>query len=127
MSDFQLRVNEAAIELALVQPSLIRKRGELLENARKKAADDGYCFKKGKSRSKIIGNSDDAPTTSKRPKLDQTMRQDRIKDLEENIADISSHIVFNTLPISVICLCKNTYMFVLFTAMITTGNHVQNV
>ena len=94
LSDFQLRVNEAAIELALAQPSLIRKRGELLENARKKVADDGYCFKKGKSRSKVYGSSDDPPTTSKRPKLDQTMREDRIKDLEEDIADISSHIAF---------------------------------
>ena len=94
MSDFQLCVNEAAIELALAEPSLIRKRGELLENARKKVADDGYCFKKGKSRSKVYGSSDDAPTTSKHPKLDQTMREDKIKDLEEDITDISSHIAF---------------------------------
>ena len=39
-------------------------------------------------------NSDDAPITSKCPKLDQTMREDRIKDLEEDNADISSHIAF---------------------------------
>ena len=95
LSDLQLRVNEAAIELALTQPSLIRKRGELLKNARKKVADDGYCFKKGKSQSKVYGNSDDAPTTCLQiPKLDQTMREDRIKDIEEDIADISSHIAF---------------------------------
>ena len=46
LGDFQLCVNEAAIELALAQPSLIRKRGELLANARKKVADDGYRFKR---------------------------------------------------------------------------------
>ena len=45
LSDFQVRVNDAAIELALGQPSLLRKgnRGELLERARRKVADDGYC------------------------------------------------------------------------------------
>ena len=103
LSDFQLHVNEAAIELALTQPSLIRKRGELLENARKKVADDGYCFKKGKSRSKVYGNSDDASTTSKCPKLDQTMREDKIKGLEEDIADIISHIAFKE---SAVCKLK---------------------
>lgn len=94
MSDFQLRVNEAAIALALAQPNLVRKRGELLENARKKVAEDGYCFKKGKSRSNVYGVSDAEPSVSKRPKLDQTMREERIKDLEEDIADVSSHIAF---------------------------------
>ena len=69
LSDFQLRVNEAAIELALAQPSLVRKRGELLEMARKKVADDGYCFKKGKSRSKVYGSGDAEPTVPKRSNM----------------------------------------------------------
>jgi len=94
LSDFQLRVNEAAIALALAQPNPVRKCGELLENARKKDAEDGYCFKKGKSRSKVYGVGDAEPSVSKRPKLDQTMREERIKDLEEDIADVSSHIAF---------------------------------
>ena len=51
LNDFEIRVNDAAIELAVGDPSLLRKgnRGELLDKARKKVADDGYCFKKGKS------------------------------------------------------------------------------
>ena len=50
-SDFQVNVNHAAIALPLGQPSLLRKgnHGELLEKARQKVANDGYCFKKGKS------------------------------------------------------------------------------
>lgn len=94
LSDFQVRVNEAAVELVRFQPSLVRKRGELLEKARQKVADDGYCFKKGKSRSKVYGVRDAEPAVSKRPKLDQRVREERIKELEEDIADVNSHIVF---------------------------------
>ena len=98
LSDFQIRVNAAAIELALSEPNLLRKgnRGELLERARKKVADDGYCFKKGKSRSKVYGGSEDseAATAPKRPKLNEQMREDRKKELEEDLADISSRIAF---------------------------------
>ena len=75
LSNFQVCVNAAAVELALGEPRLLRKgnRGELLEKARKKVADDGYCFKKGKSRSKIYGSSDDSECTSapKRPTIVQ--------------------------------------------------------
>ena len=98
LSDFQVRVNHAAIELALGQPSLLRKgnRGELLEKACRKVADDGYYFKKGKSRSKVYGSSDDTEpaSTTKRPKLNQQMREERIKELEEDLADVCSHITF---------------------------------
>lgn len=54
LSNFQMLVNEAAVEIAVSQPSLTRKgnRGILLEKARQLVADNGYNFKKGVSRSK---------------------------------------------------------------------------
>ena len=57
LTDFQERVNAAAVELALQNPALVRKgnRGELLEVARKKVSES-YTFKKGKSRSKMYGS-----------------------------------------------------------------------
>ena len=98
LTDFENRVNDAAVELALGEPRLLRKgnRGELLDKARKKVADDGYCFKKGKSRSKVYGSGDDTEPASapKRPKLNEQMREERIKELEEDLADVSSHITF---------------------------------
>ena len=47
LSDFQVHVNDAAIEQALGHPSLLRKGncGKLLKKACTKVADDGYCFK----------------------------------------------------------------------------------
>ena len=38
--------------------SLLNRRGELLTQARKKANDDGYVFKKGFAWSKVYGKSD---------------------------------------------------------------------
>lgn len=47
LTDFQIRINRAAIELAHSKTHLVRKRDELLNMARKKFAVDGYVFKKG--------------------------------------------------------------------------------
>ena len=98
LSDFHIRVNDAAIELAFGQPGLLRKgnRGEMLEKAHRKVADDEYWFKKGKSQSKVYGSSDDIESafTPKQPKLNQQMREERIKELEEDLAEACSHITF---------------------------------
>ena len=71
-------MNAAAVELCLRDVSLLNKRGELLELARKRVADEGYIFKKGRSRSKLYGDSE-AETTPKRPKYDKEMREERLK------------------------------------------------
>lgn len=58
LTPFQQKVNSAAVDLALQNPVLIQKgnRGELLNKARARVADEGYNFKKGKSRSRIYGD-----------------------------------------------------------------------
>lgn len=91
LTDFHIRVNEAAKQLAVSKQSLVRKRGELLELARKKVADEGYCFKKGKSRSKVDGKKGDV-SEPKQVKLDQSVREDKKKDMEELVADVTTHI-----------------------------------
>ena len=73
-------VNSAATDLCLIyrDVSLLDKRGELLQLARKKVADDGYVFKKGHSLSKVYGISQHE-STPKQPKYSQEMRVNRIK------------------------------------------------
>ena len=75
LTEFQIQVNSAAAEVALLQPSLFQKgnRGLLLEKARKMVADQGYCFKKGASRSKMYGNA--GASTLKRSKINQNTRE----------------------------------------------------
>ena len=67
-------MNAAAIDLCMETPELLRNRSKLLELARKKVADDGYSFRKGKSISKVYGETSAETHTPKRPKLDAAMR-----------------------------------------------------
>ena len=87
ITEFQKRVNEAAKELCMKCPGRMKaKRGDLLALARKKVANEGYQFKKGKSRSKKYGQESGLlPSSPKRPKYDQAMRQQQIAELQESI------------------------------------------
>ena len=86
-------MNAAAAELCLSNVSLLNRRGELLEKARKKVADEGYVFKKGRSRSKLYGQPV-TETTPKRPKYDKEMREERLKAIDEESRDISRMLLF---------------------------------
>ena len=91
-TDYQIKVNEAAKIISGSKPYLVRKgnRGELLDLARKKVAEEGYNFKKGYSRSKVYGKGGGG--TPKRPKLDRDMRRQRMDELKEDIEDTSKRI-----------------------------------
>lgn len=73
--------------------SLLKRRGELLEKAQKKVADDGYVFKKGCSHSKVYGEPD-SPSKPKRPKYDEEAREGCIEAIEEELKDISQLLVY---------------------------------
>ena len=91
--EFEQMVNMAAGELRLNDISLISRRGDLLEKARKRVADEGYNFKKGFFRSKVYGISE-TPSTAKRPKYDKEMREERMKSIEEELQDITRLLQF---------------------------------
>ena len=86
-------MNNAAIELCLADVSLLDRRGELLQQARKKVAEDGYVFKKGRSRSKVYGVHE-SESTPKRPKCDQEMREERLEAIDEEMKDIARMLQF---------------------------------
>ena len=85
-------MNSAAAQLALHDPSLVHKgnRGTLLERARRKVADDGFNFKKGKSRSKVYGEQSCTSSSPKRRKLNEQMRAERLHELAEDVQSIGS-------------------------------------
>ena len=98
LSDYQKRMNEASQYLCLRNPGLLRSRQQMMEEARKKVLDDGFQFAKGKSRSKKIVNTssdhDISKPESKRQKMNQGMRENRLKELDETINDLSERISF---------------------------------
>ena len=52
LSTYHIKVNEASQAICLRKPSMLRRRGELLVQAKQSVHDTGYVYRKGKSRSK---------------------------------------------------------------------------
>ena len=87
------RINEAAENIALKNPSLLSSRQKLLEKAREAVDSSGYVYKKGKSRSKRLCSTEEL-VGAKRVRTTASIRMDRIHALEEQIKDISDTIKY---------------------------------
>ena len=95
LTDFQKRVNNAATKIALKNPSLVhkKKRGMLLEKARKQVSNEGYVFKKGKSCSKLYGQQhSQSKSPTKRVKISEALHTQRSSELREDIEGIDHHV-----------------------------------
>lgn len=99
LSKYQKAINEAAQIQCIQQPSLLRKRQTLLELARDKLIADGFQFVKGKSHSKKLWDPEKEPQP-KRQKLSQDIRDRRIGNLKQDIADLKERIRFKEKRIS---------------------------
>ena len=86
-------MNKAAIALCVKNPQLLlQKRSELITIARKKIINEGFQFKKGKSRSKRGSNQ---PTEQKKfSKTSQAFLERRLVEIEEKVTDIGDLITF---------------------------------
>lgn len=103
LTNYQKRMNEAAQELCLANPGILQNRKLLLDAAQEKIIDQGFQFAKGKSRSRKGANCEDKPTP-KRWKCSQTIRDQRLKDIEEDCQDLSDRISFKEKRIAA---CEN--------------------
>ena len=87
-------MNKAAVSLCLNNPQLLlKKRSELIAMARQKIIDEGFQFKKGKSRSKK-GNAEPIEPKSKHQKTTHSFREKRLIEIEEKVGDIGDRITF---------------------------------
>jgi polyhydroxyalkanoate synthesis regulator phasin len=90
LTNYQKCMNKAAVEICLENPGMLRKRQALIDTARIKIIDEGFIFVKGHSRS----NKSDEEPRPKRPKISQDVREKRMKDVEEDLADLKERISF---------------------------------
>ena len=90
---YQQKVNEASFHLAMKDPSLLSSRQTLLERAREMVNESGYNFKKGKSRSKKLQDSD-SEQSSKHCKTSEALRTKRISQLNDDIKDFNDRLQF---------------------------------
>lgn len=94
-TDYQKAINAASFGLCMSNPSLLfEKKGVLLEMAREKVHDSGYCYKKGHSRSKKFepSFSEESESRPKRKKIGTDERQRRMKEVNEEISGLNRHI-----------------------------------
>ena len=91
LTKYENAINEASISLALENPSLLVNKGDLFEQAKKRLLENGYQYKRGRSRSKLIATtypyqrqpSDDDGKSSKRKLNAQRLSQQRQEKLSE--------------------------------------------
>lgn len=92
LTKYENAINEASISLALENPSLLVNKGDLFEQAKKRLLENGYQYKRGRSRSKLIATtypyqrqqcSDDDGKCSKRKLNAQRLSQQRQEKLNE--------------------------------------------
>ena len=91
VTKYQQLINDAAAAIVIENPALLSSRSKLLELARGKVDNDGYVYKKGKSRSKKLSTTTEAPP-KKRPKTVESFRLQRISQLQEDVKDINDRL-----------------------------------
>ncbi|CAB4001247.1 nuclear localization sequence-binding -like [Paramuricea clavata] len=94
LTKYQKSINDAAFQLCLENPSLVKTKGKLLDLARKKVDSDGYTYVKKRSRSTRFGAESGRKENKggKRQKLTDGLRQKRIAELCEDIETVDKVI-----------------------------------
>lgn len=92
LTRYHAKINEAATQLCLQSPSLLSDRQRLLKLSREKVHEEGYEYKKGTSRSKMIVGERDVQTTPKWLKISEDVRLMHMSQLEEDIQDANDLI-----------------------------------
>lgn len=60
LTNYEKAINRASIAFALDDPSLLIQKGRLFDLSKKKLLEEGYQYKRGKSRSKFLGGGGDS-------------------------------------------------------------------
>ena len=94
---YHQQINEEASRVVLTNPSFLSRLGELFKQACESVHSSGYNYKKEKTGSQMVDESDtEAPPTPKHPKMDAEMRQQKMQVLEEDIEALNKQISYKT-------------------------------
>lgn len=85
LNDYQEAVNQASLKLCKANVALLQKRGVLLEKARKKLDDEGYNYKKKRSRSIKFGPESSTLSKPKRKYVQSDCRDEEMKKISSAI------------------------------------------
>ena len=107
LSTYHIKVNEASQAICLRKPSMLRRRGELLVQAKQSVHDTGYVYRKGKSRSKSYGSAVDDATRPKRVKTSADERISRMKTIKEELSELHNRVSFKRKRLDAAKVTKN--------------------
>ena len=95
LSKYEEQINHASAQLCIRNPDLLHDRAYLLKECRKILDDEGYAYKKGKSRSRELNLVPDlAQCIPKLKKINQDIRLSRITELQERVKDITEQLSY---------------------------------
>ena len=93
LTEYEIAVNSASFELAKANPGLLAKRDELFRQAREKARESGYLFKKGSSRSKgTLSEKSNTVPSAKRSNTTSDERKNRLLQIDEEMAELKKSL-----------------------------------
>ena len=85
--EYRSRLNEAAFNVALENPTLVANKGALLEQAKQKVDKDGYNYRKKRSRSSTI-----APLPENTVKMRPNIRSRQMKQISEDLEEVKKEV-----------------------------------
>ena len=85
--EYRSRLNEAAFNVALENPTLVANKGALLELAKQKVDKDGYNYRKKRSRSSTI-----APLPENTVKMRPNIRSRQMKQISEDLEEVKKEV-----------------------------------
>ena len=94
LTAYQKAINDAAQEIFVKNPTMLRALGRFLETARD-VVDSTYSFKKGKGRAKEYAcTTSDASSICKRSKIGSGLHENRMKEVEEELKNVGERIKY---------------------------------
>ena len=94
ITEYHKKVNDAAFEIAVQQPHLLSSRQVLLQYAQERVEEDGYVFKKGKSRAKRHSTDKEGTSKIKRPKTTEAVRLNRIAAINDELKSLDERLMY---------------------------------
>lgn len=94
ITEYHRRVNAAAFELATQQPHLLCSRHALLQRAQERVEENGYIFKKGRSRAKRHSSNGEDTHKTKRSLTTEAARLHRIAVVDEELKSLNERLMY---------------------------------
>ena len=93
--EYHKAINEACFAEAMKNPILLKNKLELQNLARQRLHDEGFQYKKGKSRSSAVSSPQSAVSGTTRKNVTRELREKRLGQLREDLKEVDLQLNFS--------------------------------